>query len=64
MWYVWRLVARFPRLKPWADGCGCRCAAVVCAGGYALAFLMVSRGGRMWLCMAFRGAFPTTKAVG
>ena len=61
MWYVWRLVARFPRLKPWVDGYGFRCAAAVFAGGYVRAFLMVSRGGRMWYVWLFVACFPRLK---
>jgi hypothetical protein len=57
MWYAWFLVARFPRLKPWVDGFGCRCLAAVCAW----ALLMVSRGGRMWYVWLFVARFPRLK---
>ena len=43
---LWRV---FPRLKPWADGYGCRFAVGVCSR----ALLMVSRGWRMWYVWRF-----------
>ncbi len=51
--YAWRFVARFPRLKPWVDGYGCRCVGCcLCVG---------SRAWRWWYAWRFVARFPRLK---
>jgi hypothetical protein len=61
-WFVWHLLARFPRLKPWVKAS----ASAVCVLFVVLLLGLcpVSRGGRLWCAWFLVSRFPTAEAVG